>query len=372
MNFDSKKRLSKKVSSDCTDFLKLVTFKHKHDVFDKTGYPMPKTFNFITEEDDEFQYLWHVNYLLEPSSTPAFSNSTSFGSASPYPPLFGSAPNASVLFGSPITPAPLTPPSRRNDDFILKRIEVKTEEKLSIDDFANVKITVDGKICLDDEFKSSQRSDPLLITKVINDLTVNSSKDSSIQVVIKIYRRCDSPVQIVEEYAKFLENEDLSDVRFMFGDIEIPAHKQILSARNSVFRKMFESDMLEKKNGRVEITDIESNIFKHVLRYIYSGKIVTNDFNDWVKVLIAADKYSIANLVKICENRMLNSLTAENIIDAFIAADLVQAENLRKTCVQFIFQNKRQVITTEAYKNLVESRPDLGIKLLRYFFEKLD
>jgi speckle-type POZ protein len=53
---------------------------------------------------------------------------------------------------------------------------------------------------------------------------------------------------------------------------EFQAHKAVLAARSPVFAAMFEHEMEERKQGRVEITDVETEVLREMLRFIYTGK----------------------------------------------------------------------------------------------------
>lgn len=44
------------------------------------------------------------------------------------------------------------------------------------------------------------------------------------------------------------------------------------SARSPVFAAMFEHEMEERKQNRVAITDVDHEVLKEMLRFIYTGK----------------------------------------------------------------------------------------------------
>ena len=55
---------------------------------------------------------------------------------------------------------------------------------------------------------------------------------------------------------------------------EFKAHKLILSARSSVFERMFTSgQFVESKNNRVQIDDISKEVMEPLLQYIYGGDV---------------------------------------------------------------------------------------------------
>lgn len=189
-------------------------------------------------------------------------------------------------------------------------------------------------------------------------------KDSVLQIELSITHNSKSLSKTVDNYSKFLKTEMLHDVVIVIGDKKISANIARLTADSPVFKSMFENDMLEKKTGQVEITDIEENIFHLLLDFVYFEKVDTNDFDVLLKLLEAADKYAMKSLINVCEDRISKHLNIDNVIDAFITADFVKAEVLKRNCKKFIFENKNEVVSTDGYKNLIKlQRLDLVSEL---------
>ena len=59
---------------------------------------------------------------------------------------------------------------------------------------------------------------------------------------------------------------------------------------------MFEHDMEEKKNSRVEVKDVEPEVMAELLRFIYTGKTAANLDTMAADLLAAADKYALERL----------------------------------------------------------------------------
>ena len=82
-----------------------------------------------------------------------------------------------------------------------------------------------------------------------------------------------------------------SDVCLCAGGREFKAHKAILATRSPVFGAMFEHEMEESRKGRVEISDIDPDVFQELLRFIYTG--TTPQLQGMADdLLAAADKVS--------------------------------------------------------------------------------
>lgn len=125
--------------------------------------------------------------------------------------------------------------------------------------------------------------------------------------------------------------------------------------------------MQEKKTGRVEIADIEPNVFKKLLHFINFGEIDSNDVDELLKLTVAADKYGLKDLVRSCSFRILLYLSAENVVDVLVTADLVKENTLKKECAKFFVKNKSKIVESDGYKNtLVGSRPDLLFEIFQF------
>lgn len=78
--------------------------------------------------------------------------------------------------------------------------------------------------------------------------------------------------KLSEDLGNLFDNERFSDVSLAVNGREFQAHKAILAARSPVFAAMFEHEMEERKQNRVAITDVDDEVLKEMLRFIYTGK----------------------------------------------------------------------------------------------------
>lgn len=177
---------------------------------------------------------------------------------------------------------------------------------------------------------------------------------------------------IINDYVKFFKNKQKNDITFIVGDKKIQANKLILSARSDVFATMFNAEMLEKKTGQVPIEDIEPAVFQLLIDFIYYGILESNDPIELLELIMAADKYEIKNLVKVCDSQIANKLSVDTAVDTLIVADLLKLDNLKKQSMNFIARNKTKVTATQAYKKLKEKKhKELSYELFEYVMEQV-
>lgn len=171
----------------------------------------------------------------------------------------------------------------------------------------------------------------------------------------------------MQDLGKLFPNHPSSDISFVTNDgQEFKAHKLILSARSPVFAGMFNAQMKENLLDRVEIEDIESEIFDALLRFVYTDQVDLIKINA-KELLIAANRYLIPLLKSRCEAFLLESLTIENCTEMLALADLHNAQQLKKKTTDFIRLRKTEVRKTEGWKNLKQSRPDIAFDILEFY-----
>lgn len=66
------------------------------------------------------------------------------------------------------------------------------------------------------------------------------------------------------------------------------------TARSPVFQAMFEHEMEERKHNRVDILDVDHEVLREMLRFIYTGK-ASNLEKMADDLLAAADKVGFIN-----------------------------------------------------------------------------
>ncbi|KAL3986721.1 KRAB domain-containing zinc finger protein [Sarotherodon galilaeus] len=181
--------------------------------------------------------------------------------------------------------------------------------------------------------------------------------------------------RLAEELGDLWASSRFTDCSLCVAGQKFQAHKAILAARSPVFSAMFEHEMEESKKNRVEINDVEPDVFKEMMCFIYTGKAPNLDkmADD---LLAAADKYALERLKVMCEDALCTNLSVENAAEILILADLhsadqlkTQAFNLRQRCCgggkighRGLLASKAHaadVMETSGWKSMVISHPHL-------------
>ncbi|EGW07826.1 Speckle-type POZ protein [Cricetulus griseus] len=115
---------------------------------------------------------------------------------------------------------------------------------------------------------------------------------------------------------------------------------------------MFEHDMEERRKNRVEIQDVEPQVFKAMMDFIYTGK--APDLHSMADaVLAAADKYGLERLKVMCEDALCRDLCVENAAHTLILADLHSAGQLKTKTLDFITARASDVSETSSWKTMM-------------------
>ena len=136
-----------------------------------------------------------------------------------------------------------------------------------------------------------------------------------------------------------------------------------MSARSPVFAAMLDSGMKETVENRVEIKDIAPDIFEALLRSIYTDRVDLANI-DTKDLLAAANKYLLPLLKCQCQVFLSERIKNENCVELLALADLHNAVHLKKSALNFVRLHRADIMQTEGWKNLKQSRPDLAFDVL--------
>ena len=165
---------------------------------------------------------------------------------------------------------------------------------------------------------------------------------------------------IADDLGELWENSLCTDCCLFVAGQEFRAHKAILAARSPVFRAMFENEMKESLKNPIEIMDLDLDVFKEMMGFIYTGKAPhLHSHSMACDVLPAADKYGLVGLKVLCEDVLCRNLSVKTAAHTLILADLHNIQQLKTEALYFIAFYASVVSETSEWKSMVESNPHL-------------
>jgi len=159
---------------------------------------------------------------------------------------------------------------------------------------------------------------------------------------------------LVGDLEKLVNSTDFSDVVFIVEGKQIPSHKLILELRSEHFRVLFSSGLRESQSNKVEIVDCTVGVFLDLLKFIYTDSCEVTDDN-CISLLEQANFFQLDRLIAICEQFWYHNISVSNAANVFQVADHCNARQLRDFATEFIFKNVREVVQTQAFKDLEPS-----------------
>ncbi|XP_053373266.1 BTB/POZ domain-containing protein 6-like [Mercenaria mercenaria] len=150
-----------------------------------------------------------------------------------------------------------------------------------------------------------------------------------------------------------LQDGTLCDVTFLVGNEkkeEVKAHKFILVSRSPVFYAMFCGSLAES-NHTIQVPDIEPEIFRVLLRFIYTEDCTVNEDNN-MPLLYSAKKYETNRLAEKCKDYLNTQLSMDNVCVILQHAHKFDESELGEKCLEFIFENGENVLKSDGFASL--------------------
>ena len=107
-------------------------------------------------------------------------------------------------------------------------------------------------------------------------------------------------------------------------------------------------------SATIAITDVKPDIFRHLLYYLYGGKVDDEDLKANAKGIIdAADKYGVVGLKLEAEASFVTSttITIDNVMDNLLYADSKNCALLQEAVMDFAVENVDEVYEKVDFDN---------------------
>jgi len=104
---------------------------------------------------------------------------------------------------------------------------------------------------------------------------------------------------------------------------------------------MFQTEMKEKKEGRALLQDMEPNVLKEMLYFMYHGTFSDSDLEDamfYIQLFKASDKYEIKSLRTICTMKIAKNINFKNAVEIYSLGEVYAEPILSKRAVEVIKQ----------------------------------
>lgn len=165
---------------------------------------------------------------------------------------------------------------------------------------------------------------PLSLTFWISMKTIDSVSNYSYQIRDDL---------LTDHLWKTTKNSNSTDITFQIGQVSkrksFGAHRCILSARSSVFASLFEK---EHAFDKIMIEDVQPSVFKHFLRFIYTGQLKASAMSNLIELQALADRYQIATLQKLCR-QPIQEMNASELTSLILSINNYQSTTANNSSI---------------------------------------
>ncbi|KAL7298144.1 hypothetical protein TKK_0009144 [Trichogramma kaykai] len=247
-------------------------------------------------------------------------------------------------------------------------------------------IVLDASLCSNDD-SSTDRNDGSSSSSSTDDDDDDDGDDNDPGEIDELKRR----LRELGDYEKLFESGDFSDVIFSTRDgAKIPAHRCVLASRSPVFKAMFSrasscrgsnglGKLEHQQQGVVEVKDVGHKVLKELLRFAYTGRLLTDQQNSGssshksssdcdeisADLLVAAEKYSLQGLKDLCEKRLMSRLSTKNAVEYLKLADTYGADRLKKRTIEFVAAHSDEIVHTQDFQLLGDLHRSVICELFR-------
>uniref|UniRef100_A0A6I8NCZ2 Kelch like family member 2 n=1 Tax=Ornithorhynchus anatinus TaxID=9258 RepID=A0A6I8NCZ2_ORNAN len=143
----------------------------------------------------------------------------------------------------------------------------------------------------------------------------------------------------------------LCDVTIVAEDMEIAAHRVVLAACSPYFHAMFTGEMSESRAKRVRIKEVDGWTLKMLIDYVYTAEIHVTEEN--VQVLLpAAGLLQLQDVKKTCCDFLESQLHPINCLGIRAFADMHACTDLLNKANTYAEQHFSDVVLSEEFLNL--------------------
>lgn len=145
------------------------------------------------------------------------------------------------------------------------------------------------------------------------------------------------------------DNEQLCDISLVVGEMTIPAHRSVLAASSPYFLAMFSANMKESFSNVVEMKDVQPDIMKNLIDFVYTGKLDLIDSENVEILLQHATLLQLEKARKICCDFLEKQLEPLNCVGIRRFAALHQCKDFLVKIDSFIKDHFIEVVNSEEF-----------------------
>jgi len=168
----------------------------------------------------------------------------------------------------------------------------------------------------------------------------------------------------VKQFMDISNDKQFTDLKVLVKNKEYMVHKVVLSSRSPVFAEMI-SKADRDKQDYLKIEDTEEDTFEEVIKFIYTGKTLDYMTDETESLLLAAIRFEIGQLKRICEEIIYQNVSNESVINVLLLAHDNNAFQLKDKLIKYIASNHPFVkrAAPQQWEEFIEEQPNLVMEI---------
>ncbi|XP_049302781.1 kelch-like protein 17 isoform X3 [Bactrocera dorsalis] len=156
--------------------------------------------------------------------------------------------------------------------------------------------------------------------------------------------------KLMAKILSFYDEQSLIDVTFKVSNptAVVPAHRLILAAASPYFENLFNSD--QGNNPDIEINDIDSDIFKGLITFCYTGEALIT-VNNVGAMLKAAVILQLEDVINNCADYLKTHINEHTWQAAYTLERETQCERLRQKLIEYEIKNFMEISRRDEFLN---------------------
>ena len=170
---------------------------------------------------------------------------------------------------------------------------------------------------------------------------------------------------LTNQFYNLYQQDILTDYTLICAGESLKVHKAVLAARSEYWQALLTSGMVEAVKDSSEVLAVNLPTLRLFLEFVYTGRVAGKLEPKQMELLLqAADFYGVFSLKEQCEEGLIASLEASNLMDRLVLADTFSASNLRRVAKQMLVQNMDWLVQMSDWKKKLEERVPLALELM--------
>ena len=169
------------------------------------------------------------------------------------------------------------------------------------------------------------------------------------------------PESVITNLKSLLFSSNLSDftINLVDSNERIPTHRQILASSSPYFASLLYGPFVEGTNKELKISDIDSDTFRDLLKFIYTGEASVT-IQTIVKLIQAANRFCVPEATKeftkaaqeIIESLDSSEESIEKVSMILCHSHYGKLEEISEMCLEYIDVNTHSYIESETFLHL--------------------